>query len=73
MKKTTLGHSVKPLLIALGFVISGYASADDSLIARGEYLTKAADCVACHTTQNGKPFAGGLAFKTPDRHWQLDG
>lgn len=65
MKKITLGHSVKPLLIALGFAISGYTSADDSLIARGEYLTKAADCVACHTTKNGKPFAGGLAFKTP--------
>lgn len=35
------------------------------LIARGEYLTVAADCAACHTTKNGKPFAGGLAFKLP--------
>ncbi|CNI01862.1 putative cytochrome C [Yersinia frederiksenii] len=65
MKKPTLGHSVKLLLLALGYAASGSASADADLIARGEYLTKAADCVACHTTKDGKPFAGGLAFKTP--------
>jgi len=35
-------------------------------VARGEYLTTAADCVACHTSHDGgKPFAGGLAFKLP--------
>lgn len=34
-------------------------------VARGEYLAKAADCIACHTTPGGKPFAGGLAFKLP--------
>ena len=37
----------------------------DALIARGKYLTTAADCAACHTTKGGKPFAGGLAFKLP--------
>jgi mono/diheme cytochrome c family protein len=36
-----------------------------ALIARGKYLTVAADCAACHTTEGGKPFAGGLAFKLP--------
>ena len=39
------------------------ASAD--LVARGEYLTRAADCAACHTAPGGKPFAGGLPFKLP--------
>jgi mono/diheme cytochrome c family protein len=40
------------------------ASADR--VARGEYLAKAADCVACHTVpDSGKPFAGGVAFKLP--------
>jgi mono/diheme cytochrome c family protein len=34
-------------------------------VARGRYLTDAADCEACHTAKDGKPFAGGLAFKTP--------
>jgi len=35
------------------------------LVARGEYLTRAADCMACHTAPGGKPFAGGLAIRTP--------
>jgi len=39
--------------------------AGDALIARGKYLTVAADCAACHTSEGGKPFAGGLAFKLP--------
>ena len=34
-------------------------------ISKGEYLTKAADCVACHTAKGGAPFAGGRAFKLP--------
>ena len=36
-----------------------------ALLARGEYLTRAADCAACHNARNGKPFAGGLPFKLP--------
>jgi mono/diheme cytochrome c family protein len=39
--------------------------ADADPVARGEYLTRAADCAACHTAPGGKPFAGGLAFKLP--------
>ena len=39
------------------------ASAD--LVKRGEYLTHAADCQACHTAPNGAPFAGGFAFNMP--------
>ncbi|MDH0748801.1 cytochrome c [Pseudomonas sp. GD03842] len=41
------------------------ALADDAQLQRGEYLARAADCVACHTVQGGKPFAGGLEFKLP--------
>jgi mono/diheme cytochrome c family protein len=36
-----------------------------SIIARGEYLAQAGDCVACHTAPGGKLFAGGLAMPTP--------
>ena len=37
-----------------------------TVLARGEYLVKAADCVACHSvTDSGRPFAGGVAFKLP--------
>lgn len=38
---------------------------DASLVERGEYLTRAADCVVCHTTKDGVPFAGGRAFVLP--------
>jgi mono/diheme cytochrome c family protein len=33
-------------------------------LARGKYLTEAADCQACHTTEGGEPFAGGRPFVT---------
>jgi len=42
------------------------APASASMLARGEYLVKAADCVACHSVaDSGRPFAGGVAFKLP--------
>ncbi|GHH03457.1 c-type cytochrome [Pseudodonghicola xiamenensis] len=34
-------------------------------MSRGEYLAKAADCVACHTAKGGEPYAGGLPFHLP--------
>ena len=36
-----------------------------SLIERGEYLARAADCAACHTADGGEPYAGGRAFVLP--------
>src|SRR6202020_422510 len=36
-----------------------------SQVERGEYLTRAADCVVCHTAKDGTPFAGGRAFVLP--------
>lgn len=48
--------------------LSGYgtgAYADDALIKRGEYLTTAGDCVACHSAPGGAKFAGGLYMETP--------
>ena len=36
-----------------------------SIVERGEYLTRAADCVVCHTAKDGVPFAGGRAFVLP--------
>jgi len=44
-------------------VPADFASSDP--IARGQYLTRAADCQACHTAKGGAPFAGGLAFNLP--------
>ena len=36
-----------------------------SLVERGDYLTRAADCVVCHTAPGGEPFAGGRVFVLP--------
>src|ERR1700758_1624893 len=36
-----------------------------SLVERGAYLARAADCMACHTKPGGKDFAGGLGFQLP--------
>lgn len=41
------------------------ATEDLGLLERGKYLATAAGCVACHTAADGKPFAGGVALKTP--------
>ena len=40
-------------------------NATTQYLSRGEYLARAGDCVACHTTPTGKPFAGGRAMPTP--------
>ncbi|MFL6672980.1 MAG: c-type cytochrome [Massilia sp.] len=34
-------------------------------IARGAYLARAGDCLACHTARGGTPYAGGRALDTP--------
>jgi mono/diheme cytochrome c family protein len=36
-----------------------------SLIERGQYLARVADCEACHTAEGGETFAGGRAFVLP--------
>ncbi|MBR1162658.1 cytochrome c [Bradyrhizobium elkanii] len=40
-------------------------AADPAVLAKGEYLARAGDCIACHTAREGKTFAGGLPMKTP--------
>jgi len=54
------------LALALGLVVSMVAQADDqALVKRGEYLARAADCMACHTAEGGAPYAGGLPIHSP--------
>ncbi|MDB5654263.1 MAG: putative alcohol dehydrogenase, partial [Tardiphaga sp.] len=36
-----------------------------SLVERGAYLARAADCMVCHTAPGGKDYAGGFAFRLP--------
>src|SRR5437868_9012204 len=39
--------------------------AQASLVERGAYLAKAADCEACHPAAGGKSYTGGVGFKLP--------
>ncbi|MBM3113768.1 cytochrome c [Pseudomonas arcuscaelestis] len=53
-------------VLALGMAFSvGVQAADQAQIKRGEYLSRAADCMACHTAEGGAPFAGGLPIHSP--------
>lgn len=38
---------------------------DPKLVARGEYLSKAGDCSACHDAADHTPLAGGLPVNSP--------
>ncbi len=42
-----------------------YGGLSEARVAYGRYLTLAGDCVACHTTDGGTPFAGGRDIDTP--------
>jgi mono/diheme cytochrome c family protein len=41
------------------------APASQEHVARGAYLARAGDCIACHTAPKGKPYAGGAPIATP--------
>ncbi|HKT99034.1 MAG TPA: cytochrome c [Paraburkholderia sp.] len=45
--------------------VAGVPADLSASVAHGEYLAKAADCVACHTAPGGTPYAGGRAFQLP--------
>ncbi len=63
------------LVVALNFRDEGAsdAAADAAVatrspaasIARREYLTRAGNCIGCHTAQGGVPYAGGRGIETP--------
>jgi mono/diheme cytochrome c family protein len=52
-------------MIALALSGTATAASSPELIAKGEYLARAGDCVVCHTGPGEKPFAGGLKMATP--------
>src|SRR5262245_64608740 len=66
---------VRPLLasvLSVAALLAGVARAaaadepsDPSLVARGSYLARAADCMPCHTSAQDKSYAGGLRLNTP--------
>jgi mono/diheme cytochrome c family protein len=36
-----------------------------ALLARGEYISRAGNCMSCHTVPGGAPYAGGRGIDTP--------
>jgi mono/diheme cytochrome c family protein len=46
-------------------VFAQSAATDPAVVARGEYLARAGDCVACHTAPGGQLFAGAHPMPTP--------
>ncbi|WP_199286133.1 gluconate 2-dehydrogenase subunit 3 family protein [Paracoccus suum] len=53
-------------MATLAFGTPALAETNDfAKVARGRYLVDAGDCAACHTADNGKPFAGDRPIATP--------
>lgn len=53
------------LLMAILTAHSALLAAESEPVSRGEYLARLGNCVACHTVENGAPFAGGLKMHVP--------
>ena len=56
---------MRALLAAAALILAATSANADDLVAKGEYLTRAADCAACHTVAGGPMYAGGRAFVLP--------
>ena len=56
-----------PALAGLFFLLCASLAAAQGDAKRGEYLSKAAGCLGCHTEErkDATPYAGGRALKTP--------
>ena len=66
MFKQTIVAAFSALVASAAFAADGTpASNDAQMIKQGEYLSRAGDCIACHTAGGGKPFAGGLGIESP--------
>jgi len=63
--KTLLSALAVALLASAPQAMAQQKPADAALLAKGEYLARAGDCIACHTAREGKIFAGGLPMMTP--------
>ena len=78
MKRALLGALLAGALLLLALVLSlgfwGEGEIHDvppltppsgETVARGAYMVRAGNCLACHTERGGAPFAGGRPVETP--------
>jgi mono/diheme cytochrome c family protein len=63
-KMVVAGLLVTALAVAAVANAASTPAHADSLVKRGEYLARAADCMSCHTASSDKPYAGGLGLKS---------
>nr|WP_321982993.1 c-type cytochrome [uncultured Lichenicoccus sp.] len=61
----TLGPALGLAMLCASALAGPARSQSADLVHRGEYLTRAADCQACHSAAGGGAFAGGRAFTLP--------
>ncbi|RQQ56799.1 c-type cytochrome [Burkholderia stagnalis] len=58
--------SIAALLPAFTAIAAQPPQANEAeLVKQGAYVARLGDCIACHTSPNGAPLAGGLALDTP--------
>src|SRR6195952_1028677 len=77
MRKTFAAILVLGLILASGFIAIAWRSSlgaiarpnaavfDQALGKQGAELAALGNCITCHTTQAGRPFAGGVPIPTP--------
>ena len=60
-------RAIEPTLAGANIALHVPAASEEKseLIKRGEYVARLGDCIACHTSPNGKLMSGGLELKTP--------
>lgn len=69
--KTGFASKLQVIIIVAGGLLSmmtsvqTLADSGDDQARRGEYLARAGNCMGCHTTRGGQPYAGGRKLDTP--------
>ncbi|WP_092412608.1 cytochrome c [Collimonas sp. OK307] len=53
----------QPVISAVGRAAT--SGQDPQLILRGQHIVALGDCMVCHTSKAGEPYAGGLPLRTP--------
>jgi mono/diheme cytochrome c family protein len=62
----SIRHTISGVIcfLSLAFIAPATADASQSEVEYGMYLSKAGNCMSCHTRERGDPFAGGVAIQT---------
>lgn len=55
----------EPVTTESTFATDSAAQAEAAGLSHGEYVARLGNCVACHTTEDGAPLAGGLEMNVP--------